>query len=713
MPAITNIRRTARDAARCSIYVDGEFFAACSIDVAAQLGLRKGLELTEELEKRLRSDERNMSLRARAYRFAMYKPRTERQVMDFLTRKYQATPEESEIVLEWLKSFNVIDDMLFVQRFLEAARQLKPMSKIASRQKLLAKGIPPLTVDAALESAYSTEDEITSAIKVAEKKIRMLAHHADAEQRLIRFLGGRGFSWTVIQQVMQRMKNELAVFVVVLLCAFQMSDAQTLSCVRVRLSETINRYQPVTQPVLSPDGRLFVDRKLHPDNDGGANDADDVWYSKRLDDGNWDVLSHEAFTAFTRPDVLFNFTGSGLAALVAGEYKTEGTEKKRCFAIISRHSSNSLFVRAAPLHIPGINDLHGNFYGFISEDLNTLLIAVELPGGKGDLDLYVSTNCKNVWSKPTSLGETINTNAFEGAPYLSPDGQTLYFASSGREDRRGKTDLYMSRRLNNTWTSWSKPQNLGLCVNTIEDETSISLIGRGDSAYITSWDAESGRTGIYLVGLPDHCKSTPWCSYKNVLADAITGAQINRGEMTIEPESGNASCGEWKVFIDSASGQFVVNLPMHTRNIIRTSSPGYVTHKQTIGIKTIDSTVDLRLTTQLFPRNTPLLSVYFERGISELSAEQLERLRTMIATYDIRNIAFEVTGYTDKIGTVPFNQTLSAQRAETIKRLLIENGLGADRITAVGRGIEIPMIFTPLSENPQSRRVDIFAAEPQ
>ena len=109
MGVITSIRRNVKNHSRCSIFVDGEFLAACPIDVAASLGLKKGLELTDEILRQLKAEDRQMKLKQKAYRFATYKPRTVRQVRQAM-QKHEATQEEEDLIVAWLEEFRLLDD---------------------------------------------------------------------------------------------------------------------------------------------------------------------------------------------------------------------------------------------------------------------------------------------------------------------------------------------------------------------------------------------------------------------------------------------------------------------------------------------------------------------------------------------------------------------------------------------------------------------------
>ena len=76
-----------------------------------------------------------------------------------------------------------------------------------------------------------------------------------------------------------------------LICSFipisLMSQNEDFTC-KVRLPGIVNSYARTLLPVLTPDGsRIYFDRKEHPENIGGINDPDDIWYCDRLPNGYW------------------------------------------------------------------------------------------------------------------------------------------------------------------------------------------------------------------------------------------------------------------------------------------------------------------------------------------------------------------------------------------------------------------------------------------
>jgi len=83
----------------------------------------------------------------------------------------------------------------------------------------------------------------------------------------------------------------------------------------------------------------------------------------------------------------------------------------------------------------------------IRHDGLEMIFTSNRPGGAGSGDLWVATRAstQDPWSMPVNVGPPINTTAFEGAPALSSDGETLLFYSN-RPGGFGANDLYMSTR---------------------------------------------------------------------------------------------------------------------------------------------------------------------------------------------------------------------------------------------------------------------------
>lgn len=128
-----------------------------------------------------------------------------------------------------------------------------------------------------------------------------------------------------------------------------------------------------------------------------------------------------------------------------------------------------------------VNDPAWDSQPCLSLDGNELFFASRR---NGNADLYHCFRDESGrWSEPESLGSVINTKGTEMAPFIHPDGKTLYF-SSDTHTGMGGYDLFMSRR--NEKGEWSDPVNLGYPINTPGDEINFIVAADGHTALISS-----------------------------------------------------------------------------------------------------------------------------------------------------------------------------------------------------------------------------------
>ena len=101
--------------------------------------------------------------------------------------------------------------------------------------------------------------------------------------------------------------------------------------------------------------------------------------------------------------------------------------------------------------------------------------------------------------------------------------------------------------------------------------------------------------------------------------------------------------------------------------------------------------------------------LYFLENRDELTPEsqqQLARVVDEIARRPAPEIV--VIGHTDRVGPVPYNDTLSLRRAERVRDELLKVGIAAERIRVEGRGEREPLVPTPDEvAEPRNRRVEI------
>ncbi len=89
--------------------------------------------------------------------------------------------------------------------------------------------------------------------------------------------------------------------------------------------------------------------------------------------------------------------------------------------------------------------------------------------------------------------------------------------------------------------------------------------------------------------------------------------------------------------------------------------------------------------------------------------ERLAKLSGIVLAHPGLNLTVE--GHTDNVGSDAFNQTLSEQRAQSVRQYLIDQGLDAGTITAQGFGKTMPAADNSTAEGRQkNRRVEIIVS---
>lgn len=102
--------------------------------------------------------------------------------------------------------------------------------------------------------------------------------------------------------------------------------------------------------------------------------------------------------------------------------------------------------------------------------------------------------------------------------------------------------------------------------------------------------------------------------------------------------------------------------------------------------------------------------LYFDTNSTEISAASRPALAELLAEVAKRTaVEVQVTGHTDRVGSDTDNDRLSLERAQTLRAMLIQQGIKASFIRAVGRGEREPLVPTPDEQaEPRNRRVEVI-----
>ncbi len=468
------------------------------------------------------------------------------------------------------------------------------------------------------------------------------------------------------------------------------------------LDENVNSEYKELNPLLSPDGKtLYFGRQNHPGNMGGVADREDIWYSELDDNGNW-TLARNLGAQFnnTSPNFInaITTTPDGKSAImVLGNKYIDGKNRMEAGVSISSNVGGQ-WSKPVALNITNDYNLSEKANYFLANNRKTLIMSVQRRDTRGDRDLYVSfMRDDSVWTEPLHMGNVINTIAEESAPFLAIDDMTLYFSSRGFSGY-GQADVYVSKRLDDTWINWSEPENLGPTINSPLDDLFFNIPAKSDFAYFSRGVSET-NTDIFRVSLPIMRSPEPWATVAGKLVDAKTGKPL-AAKIVYERLPDGADLGIAQS--EPETGAYEIHLPGGQLYGIRAEATDYMSESQTLDLRDLkaDTKIDRNFTLrpiQVVPiaeeAIVRLNTIFFDFNKAVLKPEAFPELERVVKLMNDRpGMVIEIGGHTDNIGSDHFNQKLSERRANAVMKFLLSKGINASRITAVGYGEKRPLV---------------------
>lgn len=484
------------------------------------------------------------------------------------------------------------------------------------------------------------------------------------------------------------------------------------------LDKNVNSEYSELNPLLSPDGKtLYFSRKNHPQNIGGTRDKEDIWFSELDSSGHWQIARNMGST-FNNPEPNFinsiqSMTPDGRTAvmLLGNKYLDNG----KMLAGVSI-SSNVGGDWSKPIALTITNDYNFNEKAnyFLTNNRKTLLMSVEREDSRGDRDLYVSfMQDDSVWTEPLNLGDVINTASEESAPFLAADDKTLYFSSNGFSGY-GSSDIYASRRLDDTWTNWSDPENLGPEINSPLEDLFFNIPASSEYAYYSRGVSET-NTDIFRVKLPILRSPDPWVIVKGKIIDATTGkpmgAKIIYERLPDGKELGIAQS-------NPETGEYEIRLPGGHLYGVRAEAIDRISENQNIDLQNItndqvidhkDFTLDpIQVTSMVENVTLALNNIFFDFDKAILKPESFPELNRIVSVMKEKSgMQIEIAGHTDAAGPEPYNLKLSERRAKSVVKYLTDEGVTQNRISVIFLGESKPVApNSTVAGRKKNRRVE-------
>lgn len=540
------------------------------------------------------------------------------------------------------------------------------------------------------------------------------------------------------------------------------------------LGSAVNSEFSELNPVISPDGRtLYFGRKNHPANRYGVKGSEtiagsqDIWFSEKVGD-TWstarrlsEVLNRDQY------NTILSISPDGQTILLKGAY-VNGAYETRGFSISNRTTAG--WTVPVKVDIPGYEQMSKgkNEYAYLTMDGKAILLAFARKKNSEDDDLYVSFFEEGKWTRPLELGDEINTKYSETTPFLSADGKTLYF-SSDRPGGQGSQDIYLTRRLDDTWQHWRKPQNVGTPINTEEYDAYYSIAAKGDYAYFMSGKGSLGKKDIFRLAVEsppggdaaegsvkespggpgsvnESGGNTSGGKIGNAPADAamgdsrfgnsstrsvtsqdsdpvvlVSGTVLNQQTGKV-PEDASVSyedlatgkvLGQAKP--DPATGKYKLVLPFGKNYGITAKAKGLIPTSTNLDLTTMKGRYlelddrDLSMVPLVKGNTATINNLFFDLGKATLKSESAPELKRILQVMsENKALVIEISGHTDNTGSDEINNKLSLERANAVKDYLLKGGIDTARIRTKGYGKTKPKADNATEEGRQiNRRVEI------
>ncbi len=284
------------------------------------------------------------------------------------------------------------------------------------------------------------------------------------------------------------------------------------------------------------------------------------------------------------------------SALVAFAAKYPESIKGDYDLFTGKYASKSV---SSPDRLPISADVSWDSQPTLSPDGNTLYFASDRKGGHGANDIYVSRKqADGQWSEPVALGPGVNTGCDELSPFVTGDGRWLYFASSGHETMGGY-DIFRAPIVG---TEVGRATNLGLPVNTAADElfpSAPSTANPDTLMYFSSNQPGSNRFDIYVLhrvrkGGPIAENPTRETADSVKLVGTVrdpAGRPIDGAIVTVEQRD---PPGPTDSLFTNKEGEFDVEIREGRVYVVTAGSPGHLYGTDSVYVPTANNLPEVR-----------------------------------------------------------------------------------------------------------------------
>lgn len=395
---------------------------------------------------------------------------------------------------------------------------------------------------------------------------------------------------------------------------------------------------------------------------------------------------------------------------------------------------------------------------FLSRDGKSMFFVSDRKHGVGQKDIWVCEKEGNSWGKPKNLGMEVNTPFNEDSPFLSPDGNTLYFSSEGHNSMGGYDVFKCTRQPDGRW---SKPENLGAPINNGGDDIFYTPLENGSGAYYATLNRD-GEGDLDLFFIQYFPPVEPMAKFKlassgfapqervmvklsgadgkeirsfeigtndsivypyepgavvhyeisapgiTTISASLNNAGYSRDEFMLQEvylhrgaRTATADISNYYFAIDDAINPAEANDPFTELPVMRMHYLDSLGSNEALHVAWTSNTVQGTAMSMggggLIAGNTAsFATIYFDFDRFDVSSQSRNDVQSVIAWMNANpDEKIALTGHADEKGDVVYNQRLSEKRALSVKAELVKAGIAPSRIITGGKGENEPVPVEP------------------
>lgn len=271
---------------------------------------------------------------------------------------------------------------------------------------------------------------------------------------------------------------------------------------RVALTGDVNSGYNDYAPIFTADGKRIYFTSRRANTTGGMMNPDDQEYFEDVYTGVWNekMLRYDSVNnnveRINGPgfESMSWLSKDGLKAIVTINNTATSAKKTTGSSDIAEVE----FTKKGKWNTPKVisnKSINTSFFegsATLTADGNTMYFVSDRKGDKRSTDIYVVQRNGKAWGEAKILSDSVNTLMRETTPYITPDGRFLFFSSEGHTGMGG-LDVFVSE---NTGSGWTKAKNLGPLVNSVNDDTHFVIYKELGKAYLSGLTVNEKKSSI-------------------------------------------------------------------------------------------------------------------------------------------------------------------------------------------------------------------------